>query len=357
MAGDLFWSDVVFLCHFNGPNGTAVSSANSPDTSTIHNTLTNAGSGVTYDTSTYAFTTGSCLYNSSSNALSTGAEVGSEFQFGAGQFTIEGWFSALTPGAFFTTPSLLSCSGASANFGWKFYYSTPVTTSTLFVTDVNGADQALGFPSTTVATLGFTWSDNSTSFAGSVTGNYTLPHGTWVHLAVDRDASNVLRVYANGVVLGAATVTDTLFAVNEPLGIGVDFTGASATYLSTTSGGSFTDGSGNVYSLTGAGVAMENGSPIPGGSGTSAMDYYSSTVYAQDSATGNWFTWNGSGFTSASAPGNLPTSAATNQWDGHIDEVRITKGVARYGGTFTVPNAPFPDGPVVATGPMISIIA
>ena len=35
-------------------------------------------------------------------------------------------------------------------------------------------------------------------------------------------------------------------------------------------------------------------------------------------------------------------SAGTNPLDGHIDEVRITKGVGRYLTTFTPPSAPYP---------------
>jgi hypothetical protein len=38
-----------------------------------------------------------------------------------------------------------------------------------------------------------------------------------------------------------------------------------------------------------------------------------------------------------------PSNTATRWWDGYIDELRITKGVARYTSAFTPPTAPFPE--------------
>jgi hypothetical protein len=80
----------------------------------------------------------------------------------------------------------------------------------------------------------------------------------WTHLAVDRDASNVLRIYGDGVVIASGTVSATLFNSTRGLTIGND-------------------------------------------------------------------------------------ESATRTFVGQIDEVRITKGVARYGGAFTPPSAPFLD--------------
>lgn len=42
--------------------------------------------------------------------------------------------------------------------------------------------------------------------------------------------------------------------------------------------------------------------------------------------------------------GAFYTTSAINPWDGYIDELRITKGIARYSGDFTAPSAPFMDG-------------
>lgn len=83
---------------------------------------------------------------------------------------------------------------------------------------------------------------------------------------------------------------------------------ASTNYI-TPGNGSFTDASGNTYSIDSGGNAIENGSAIPGGAGTGAMEYYGGQVYAQDASTGAWYIWNGANFNAASAP-PVPTTGA-----------------------------------------------
>jgi hypothetical protein len=66
------------------------------------------------------------------------------------------------------------------------------------------------------------------------------------------------------------------------------------TVLTTTSGGSVTDGSGNTWTLTTAGVVDENGAAVPGGSGTSEVTSDASgTIWGQDASSGNWYAWSG----------------------------------------------------------------
>lgn len=66
--------------------------------------------------------------------------------------------------------------------------------------------------------------------------------------------------------------------------------------------GSFTDLMGNVYTIDSGLNALENGIAMPGGTGTSAMQYFNGTVYGQDQITGNWYTWNGTTWTLSTAP-------------------------------------------------------
>jgi hypothetical protein len=81
-----------------------------------------------------------------------------------------------------------------------------------------------------------------------------------------------------------------------------------ATIMITPGSGSFTDTSGNVYTIDTSDNADENGSPMAGGSNTGEMAYVNQQVYAQDATTLNWFLWNGSAFT---GPVTLPSPSGT----------------------------------------------
>jgi hypothetical protein len=74
--------------------------------------------------------------------------------------------------------------------------------------------------------------------------------------------------------------------------------------LTTTSGGSVTDGNGNAFTLTAAGVVEQNGAPVPGGSGTAQVTSDASgTIWGQDASSGNWYAWrNGTWAGPASSP-------------------------------------------------------
>lgn len=66
--------------------------------------------------------------------------------------------------------------------------------------------------------------------------------------------------------------------------------------LTPSSGGSITDSSGNVWTLTASGSVFENGSAVPGGGTTSQLTYVSATntIWGQDAGSGQWYSWNGS---------------------------------------------------------------
>lgn len=78
--------------------------------------------------------------------------------------------------------------------------------------------------------------------------------------------------------------------------------GGSNPVLITPGSGSFTDASGNVYTLDAAGNADENGKPIPGGGGTEAMEYANGLIYGEDAGGSGWYTWNGTNWNAAAAP-------------------------------------------------------
>lgn len=91
----------------------------------------------------------------------------------------------------------------------------------------------------------------------------------------------------------------------------------SGSYI-TAGNGSFTDNSGNVWTITTNNDLQENGASLPGdaGGGTSAAEYYNNTVYAQDATTGQWYTWDGQFFTQSSAPPTLAAAGGVRSTSG-----------------------------------------
>ena len=178
--------DVVLLCHCDGIEG----QISFTDSSPYANTLLPFNTTVT--TTNPKFGTGSAAFTIS-GASRIDIENYSLFQFGAGQFTVEAW-------AYFTIAptgiqGVLAQFGGSTNLGW--------------------------FLGTSSGNLNFYYSTTGTNTT-AVGAAYSPPLNTWVHLAADRDASNVLRVYANGVVIASATVTSTFFASTRDVCIGND---------------------------------------------------------------------------------------------------------------------------------------
>lgn len=230
LAGDPYWANVVLLCHADGANG----STSFTDTSLSAHVLSASGSAVVSTTSP-KFGSGSADFSAGGLSNVNAAGSTGDWNFGAGQFTIEAWGYA-TSSATTGINIIIGQFQGNSNLGWDF-----------------------GFVS---GPLSFYYSTTGTNNP-SVVGSYTPPLNTWVHYAVDRDASNVLRVYVNGSVLASATVSAAFFA---------------------------------------------------------------STLSCRFGNDGN----------------------GTRPWPGRPDEVRVTKGVARYGGAFTPPTAPFPDSAVTA---------
>lgn len=167
---------VILLVHADGTNGSTTFTDASPSGYTL--TATNA----TVSTTSPKFGTGSANYPAG-NAVITVSGSGAGFNFGAAPFTVEAW------AWFATTPSggvqaIASKWGSAGNLGWSFRI--------------------------TGGTLAFAYSTTG-SDVPSISATFTPTLNTWYHLAVDRDASNTLRVYVNGVVIASGAAASPIF--------------------------------------------------------------------------------------------------------------------------------------------------
>lgn len=188
-------SNVKLLLHFDGTNGQTTT----VDSSSSAHALTRVSTAV-LDTSVKKFGTASTLMGGSDGWSATDS---ADWAFGSGQFTIEGWlYVTVAPVA---TRGIIYQFGGASDLGWwlgsnsgnlTFYYST------------TGTD----FPDIHAA--------------------WTPTLNTWYHLAVDRDASNVLRLYVDGAVVASATVSSTFFDSTRLLNIcgSGSFTGITGNY-------------------------------------------------------------------------------------------------------------------------------
>lgn len=224
-ATDPFFSSVVLLCHFDGANNqnTTVDSSSSNKTMTSVTATTLSTAQAKFGPTSTNTSAGGTRYWELADSP--------DWDFGSGQFTIEAWVY------FLNTPSAVSRCIASqwqANGNLSWFFGRASTTELCFQYTTAGG------PAATL--VGAAWTPST---------------GQWYHVAADRDASNVLRVYLNGAVHASATAAVTIF--------------------------------------------------------------------------------------NSSATLQLVGSSVFSGMDGYIDELRITKGVARYAGAFTPPTAAFPD--------------
>jgi hypothetical protein len=118
----------------------------------------------------------------------------SGFNFGSGQFTIEGWAYWASHNA--TRYEVLMCQSGSS-----------------------GSNQGWWLGMTNAGNLLFQYSTTGTNWL-TVQAAYTPTLNSWTHVAADRDASGVIRVYANGVVIASTTDTSALYASTAAMYIG-----------------------------------------------------------------------------------------------------------------------------------------
>lgn len=209
-ASDPHWANVVSLMHFDS------------DFSDVREKSWTGVSSPTISNSVFRFGGGSGFFNGGPY-IQTGSS--SDFAFGTGDFTVEGWiYATVMPTGFFFCPF----GNWASNAGGCFFLKP------------NGV-------------IG--WHSNTTVVNSP---NSTISTNTWYHIAYSRQ-SGTGRLFVNGAQVASGS---------------------------------------DVANIT---------------------------------STSGW------------RVGNNRTS--TDFWRGYVDEMRITKGVARYDGNFTVPTGPYPDGP------------
>lgn len=222
---DAFFSNVSSLLHFDGADGST--------TFTDEKGIIWTPSGdAKISTAQSKFGGASLLLDGSGDYVQTADSA--DFAFGAGNFTVEGWFRESVTGAI---RQIVGQHTTQSNVNSSFLVLSDSGKLTLNVF-VGGTIYAIAAASA-----------HST--------------GTWHHFAAVRDGST-LRLFLNGTSVGTASIGS----------------------------GSVNDSSRPVY----VGVVGNDSGPDPGG-------YY---------------------------------------FNGHIDDLRITKGVARYTADFTPPTAAFP---------------
>ena len=222
-ALDVHLANVVALLHMNGSNGstTCTDSANTPKTYT-------AVASAQISTAQSKFGGASALFDGNADSFTTPNSA--DFNFGTGDFTVEGW---LRPASTGTQRAVIGTYQDASN-GWLIQVLTDKLVCNL---SGDGAD---------------------------LTGTTSLAANTWYHFAVSRSGTDA-RLFINGTIEASAT----------------DSTNITST-------------------------ATLNVAGFPG--------------------------------------------FAANCFHGYLDDIRITKGVARYTANFTAPTSAYPDSTTVATG-------
>lgn len=172
-ATDPYYANVSLLLHMDGSNGSTTFTDNSPSPKTV---TSNGNTLAEVSTSVVKYGTGSCNFKSSNNYLRANA-IASEFDFGAGDFTVEFWvnWSAVDDSGFVSGNEIGS---------FDFAY----VSGTLRVGRINTAWD------TTV-----TW--------------ITPTAGVWYYIAYSRSGSD-LRIFVNGTQVTPTSSNSTNYAAS-----------------------------------------------------------------------------------------------------------------------------------------------
>jgi hypothetical protein len=178
---------------FEGVNGSTGAPGYTDESPHAHGTATVAGSG-SISTAQFKFGTSSASFV---DAVATTASFpnSADWQFGSGNFTIEGW---LYPNNDFNTGTIIAL-WQSGQLSWLVFQSMNSV----------GGDKHLHWDTST----------NGTTANADIIGATVLVINTWYHWAIDFDGAKY-RMYINGVMDGSFSTPRTLFASTATLTLG-----------------------------------------------------------------------------------------------------------------------------------------
>jgi hypothetical protein len=188
--GDPFFSNVVLLVSFDGADG----ATSAVDESPSGHTLT-FGGNAQIDTAQAKFGGASLLLDGTGDYVQAADHADWTM---TGQFTIECFFRYAAASSSFYT--LISQWGAAAARAWWFGVQPAAS---LQLAEINISTDA----------------SNITHDVQVNDANYAP--ATWIHLAADRDASNTIRLYVDGVMVASKTAASGMSAVATAMRIGL----------------------------------------------------------------------------------------------------------------------------------------
>lgn len=274
------YANVSLLLHMTGSNGSTsfVDSSSTPKTISVNG-------NAQISTTQSKFDGSSAYFDGNGDYLTIPAS--SDWDFGTGDFTIETWVYLLSQG--YPQPSI----------GYSHFFSI-INQNTFSFKSYNEAY--------------YLFANNNTQVTTSV--GPTL--NAWQHIALVRNGTS-LKIFVNGIESGSATIdASTSYGANGTAYIGSGWSGE------------FLHGYIDEFRVT-KGVARYNSNFTP-----STVPFFPNALTFSD----NISRVNSNGLTVGASRSS--SNSVTDYYKGYIDDLRVTKGIARYTTNFTKPAAPAP---------------
>ena len=197
IVGDEYYSSCSLLLHFSGSNGSTTFIDNSPSPKTV-----TSNNGVAISTAQSKFGGTSGFFDGTDDYLTSPQNAA--FNFGTGDFTVEGWYYFTAIGSSQALVALgTGAYGGTTYTGWVIRYDV----GTLMFYRYDGTETPYTFSTTLVV-------------------------NTWYHIACARNGTN-LRMFVNGLQIGTTATSSTSYnnVNSDPLQIGKQYTGAGTSYF------------------------------------------------------------------------------------------------------------------------------